>query len=253
MKLFVYPYKVTSKGAIKLAAELGAKLIGRDVGNFDVPRANSVVVNWGAGYLSSGSWPRAWLNKPEAIHNSAEKIRALIAFQREGVRTPEFTTNDNVARRWLHNGQTIVCRTTTTGMGGRGIVIARSGDTLARAPLYTIHLGHDIEYRVHVFKGREIAVCEKIAKNVRADKMIRNHVRGWAFRTVFNYPRDVALQAINATHALGLDFSAVDVGYKISNQRAYVFETNTSPGLEIPYVIRGYVNAIQTHAGELGA
>ena len=47
----------------------------------------------------------------------------------------------------------------------------------------------------------------------------------------FDLPEDCEKQAVAAVVALGLDFGAVDVVYNVKEQKAYVLEVNSAPGL----------------------
>jgi glutathione synthase/RimK-type ligase-like ATP-grasp enzyme len=102
------------------------------------------------------------------------------------------------------------------------------------APLYTKYEKRKREYRVHVWGNEVLDVTEKRKRRgVDADSRIRSWDNGWVFcREDVNYPPHVASVAVDAVHALGLDFGAVDVGYNVLKERAFVFEVNTAPGLE---------------------
>ncbi len=57
-------------------------------------------------------------------------------------------------------------------------------------------------------------------------------------------PEDVKTQAIEAIRALGLAFGAVDVIWNEKQQKAYVLEVNTAPGL-CGQTLEDYANAMQ--------
>jgi glutathione synthase/RimK-type ligase-like ATP-grasp enzyme len=62
---------------------------------------------------------------------------------------------------------------------------------------------------------------------------VRNHHNGFVFtRSGFDTPEAVSKAAMDAMRILGLDFGAVDVVYNSRENRAYVLEVNTAPGLE---------------------
>ncbi|MNL18562.1 hypothetical protein D3C87_1397120 [compost metagenome] len=71
---------------------------------------------------------------------------------------------------------------------------------------------------------------------------IRNHGNGFIFARNEDgiTPPDVLVQAVNAVKALGLDFGAVDVIFNDKEQKAYVLEVNTAPGLA-GETLQGYV------------
>jgi glutathione synthase/RimK-type ligase-like ATP-grasp enzyme len=70
---------------------------------------------------------------------------------------------------------------------------------------------------------------------------------GW----VDHIPEICKEQAVKATAALGLDFSAVDIGMNYHENKAYVFETNTAPGGFGPETLRKYVEAIRRELNEV--
>ena len=66
-----------------------------------------------------------------------------------------------------------------------------------------------------------------------SNPLIKNLDNGWVFcRTGISLPDDARNQAIAAVRSLGLDFGAVDVLYREREDKAFVLEVNTAPGLE---------------------
>ena len=153
-----------------------------------------------------------------------------------GVSIPQYTTTRVGAQVLFADNGIVVCRTTVTGSEGRGIVIARTPEELVDAPLYTRHARHKHEYRVHVAFGEVIDFCQKKRRSnaeSSADILVRSHNNGWVFcREGVTLPDSVRDQAVAAITALGLDFGAVDVGHRVGDDRAVVFECNTAPGIE---------------------
>jgi hypothetical protein len=93
------------------------------------------------------------------------------------------------------------------------------------------HLG-PCDKAVHV-----IAVQRKARRHDTPDAdvnwQVRNHDNGFVFvRGGVNPPADVLGAARSALLASGLDFGAVDVIYNEQQEKAYVLEINTAPGLE---------------------
>jgi len=138
----------------------------------------------------------------------------------------------------LSEKKAVVCRTILNGHSGAGIVIATNEEELVDAPLYVEYIPKKEEYRVHIFKG-EVLHCQRKARKLEhpADKVnwqIRNHANGFIFE--IKEPEDVPEmcieQALLAVQAVGLDFGAVDVIWNEKQQKAYVLEINTAPGLE---------------------
>jgi hypothetical protein len=101
--------------------------------------------------------------------------------------------------------------------------------------LYLHHYIHKDEYRVHIFKGEVLDVQKKKRKLgfTGSSSGIRNHSSGWIYaRTDVAIPDMLCPIAIQAVELLGLDFGAVDIGHKINDNKFFVFEVNTAPGLE---------------------
>ena len=134
----------------------------------------------------------------------------------------------------LANGKDIYCRTTTTGHSGRGIVIANTISNLINAPLYTVATRHKYEYRVHVFRGQVLDIQMKRKRNGAVGGTgIRNHANGWVYARAEIAPSEELLSsACKAVKLLGLDFGAVDIGHRVIDNKFFVFEVNTAPGLE---------------------
>lgn len=133
------------------------------------------------------------------------------------------------------------CRTLTRSRSGRGIVIARSPEEIVAAPLYTKGL-EGTEYRVHVF-GNDTFVTQKRRRNgAEANPNIRTHENGWVFcRNDVEIRPGLRETAIEGISRLGLDFGAADIIY---NERAYILEVNSAPGLE-GSVLDWYVGKFQ--------
>src|SRR3990167_1821861 len=102
-------------------------------------------------------------------------------------------------------------------------------------PLYTKHLRHKQEFRIHIFKNKIIDMTEKrkVSGYNNVNNWIRSHKNGWVFcRDDLAVPICVTEEAIKACQTLRLDFGAVDICYREKENRAYVLEVNTAPGLE---------------------
>jgi glutathione synthase/RimK-type ligase-like ATP-grasp enzyme len=239
MKLRIQPYKTWSGGAKALGLRAGILRATRKQvqkhGDF------SHILNWGS---SERRFNGEYINNPENVRVASDKKATAEVLEAAGISTPETTTDKAVAQSWLDNGNTVVARKLLRASQGRGIVIVCPEDheishvhTLPAAPLYVKYVKKGREFRVHVFDGHVIDVQEKKRKLEVPDEQVnwqvRNHANGWIFaRTDVQCPASVVRSSVDAVAALGLDFGAVDVGYNMHKETAYVFEVNTAPGLQ---------------------
>lgn len=235
MRIRVLPYKQGSKSAKTLATALGGRVLKLEGSRFR-PRSGDVVINWG----SSVDLPRLFgftkINTPEKISVASNKLSFFHAMQEA---EPEI-----IPPFWEDKGEIpadaypIVCRTVLTGHSGQGIVIANNAEELVSAPLYVKYIKKRDEYRVHVGSPNKIIAVQRKARrrdtpDDEVNWMIRNHDNGFVFvRKNVSAPECVRNVALRALAATGLDFGAVDVVYHEREDRAYVLEVNTAPGLE---------------------
>ena len=176
------------------------------------------------------------LNRTEAVARASNKLKFFDAVVGQ-VSIPSFTTSQEVAKEWVNAGKTVICRTILNGHSGAGIVLADKPEEVVKAPLYTEYVPKKEEYRVHVFNGEVIHASRKARKKEIPDEevnwKVRNHGNGFIFQHEnFELPEDCAVQSIKAIEAVGLDFGAVDVIWNDKQQKSYVLEVNTAPGIE---------------------
>lgn len=236
MRIRIEPYKLWSGGAKALGVRAGIlRATKRQVakwGDFDT------VINWGR---SERRFNGEYINIPEAVANASDKLRTAKIFGNDGVPQPDYTQDREVAKGWIAEGYTVVCRKLLRASKGRGIeLVAPREDGVARiprAPMYTKYVKKADEYRIHVAFGEVVdAQMKKRRLEVPDDRVnwqIRNAHNGWVFaRADVCPPRVVYTAAIAAVAALGLDFGAVDIGYNHKKGTPAVYEVNTAPGLE---------------------
>ena len=85
----------------------------------------------------------------------------------------------------------------------------------------------------------------------RTSSNIRNHTNGWIYaRSDVAIPDMLCPIAIQAVNLLGLDFGAVDIGHRIIDNKFFVFEVNTAPGLE-GTTLDKYAKAIYNYYSKL--
>lgn len=250
MRSVILPHNMASEGSKALSSILGFRRIRRENSAYRYNKGD-VVINWGCPERPNHIPEDAIvINDFESVANASNKIRAFEIMNREDVSIPNFTTDEDEAYYWSSEGnKTIVARTVINGHGGNGIVICEPGDFIPDAKLYTMYVPKKSEYRVHVFDGRIIDVTRKVLREDYPDKpnvnwKVRNHANGFIFtrfkrgveQNRFNEekhvcPNWVKEEAIGACNALCLSFGAVDVIYNQKENRAYVLEVNTAPGI----------------------
>lgn len=247
-RLKVFPYKLGSSSAKALANGLRVKRVR----NTYEPRRNDVIINWGNSSPVRYVRTHLDLNKHEAIALACNKLKTFETLSSQGFTDiPEYYTFLSSAKAWINEGHKVYCRTSLTGHSGSGIVIASNIDELVPAPLYTKATKHKHEFRVHVFKDKVIDVQQKKRRlgYDGPDTGIRNHSNGYIYaRSTVDYPDELLSSSIKAVQLLGLDFGAVDIGYRERDGKVFVFEVNTAPGLtgttleKYIQAFRGWIN-----------
>ena len=240
--LKIRPYKLGSQSAKLIAQSLRVKRL-RENSRYVPPRW-ATVLNWGSSKPMSHA---NIINRPEAVKRATNKLTALTTMKAAGVSVPDFTSDKAIAAEWQEDGYRVVARTLLGSHSGNGIVICQPDDPLVNAPLYTKYTKKDKEYRVHVFKGKVIDMCEKRRRSGSevSNSLVRTLNNGWVYCRSNVMLSDAAKQlAIKAVESLGLDFGAVDLIAK--DERYYVLEVNTAPGLQ-GSTLQAYVNILRQY------
>lgn len=230
---FLYPYKDGSASAKALASALNIKRIRRKGSKFK-PQGK-VVVNWGS---SDCPYTEARvLNDPSALQRATNKLSFFQHFGHENDYIVPWTTDQDVVRDWLQEGDIVVARTKLTGHSGDGIVLIEGAEEdIPNAPLYTKYMPKKHEFRIHVSTNGIFDIQRKARKNDVEDAnvnwKIRNLDGGFIYaREGFTLPDAVREAAIEIFNGTGLDFGAIDIIYQEKQNRAFVLEVNTAPGL----------------------
>lgn len=222
-KFFLYPYKSNSSSCKKLAKELNAKLIKLKNSAYK-NKPNHLVINWG------NSNPPDYISLNKTTTDASNKLRTFQKLQEHDLPIPEWTTDKEKAKTWLP--KTVFARTVLNGHSGKGI-IEFTGEQ--DAPLYVKYIKKTFEYRFHTTKNAVLDIQQKKRKfNHNLDYKIRNLANGWIYaRNDINQPNPIASElAMKAIQALNLDFGAVDIIYNQHQNKYYILEVNTAPGLE---------------------
>ena len=243
-RVIIVPYILGSNSAKLLKQYLGGHLpipvltVSKKSLKYQ-PRWTDYVINWGC----SKEWH--WINNTQKIGHT-KCVNKLTFFQtiqqwnnehaELQVNIPEWTTDKQVAKDW---NKDYFARTILNGHSGAGIVAHLAGVDAINAPLYVQYKKKRHEYRVHFFKNKDgsyqvIDVTQKKKRKgaENLDTKIRNHKNGWVYaREGIVEPTDLREQAIRTAHAVGLDFGAVDLIWNEKENKSYVLEVNSAPGL----------------------
>jgi glutathione synthase/RimK-type ligase-like ATP-grasp enzyme len=237
MKAYVYSHNPHSEGAKELAKALGVKRIKHGNSKFKGGMGKTIV-NWGSGRLPDQvAACQNILNKPNAIINASNKLKSFELFQQAGVSIPQFFKTKEEASEFIQTtGKGVVARTVLNGHSGAGIVIAADVDGLVDAPLYTEYVKKQHEYRYHVFMGQVVDIQRKARRRDVPDDAVNWRVRnldgGFIFAREGVVESPVASEeAIKAVESLSLDFGSVDLIYRERDDKYFVLEVNTAPGL----------------------
>lgn len=230
--MLVLPYKEGSESAKNLAFNINAKLLkSQSPSRF----FTSPVINWGNSKRVIASLSGV-LNNPKFVKRALNKLSTFEILKTNNVSIPDFTTDIEVAKQWIEDGEWVVCRTLLESHSGRGIVLAKTVEELTRCPLYVKYFKKTYEFRIHVFNNKVIDYVQKRKRNevpeTEYNKYIRSHNNGWVFCRDDIIERDtLKTLAVDAVKALRLDFGAVDI-VMMSNGKAKVLEVNCAPALE---------------------
>lgn len=202
--------------------------------------ARTTIINWSRSQLPE--WYHhalnnkcRFINSPADVCRAVNKYKTLYTCRQHGVPCLDFTSNMNEAQEWAEVGEKVYIRHTMTGSCGEGIEVFKDIEkAIPLAPLYTKGIGVVEEYRIGVVDGVAINCLLKVEKEVNADYYVRTIKTGWNYERV---PGSVHLAkvAVDAIHAVGLDFGEVDIlEAVVADDRPYdyrVCEINSAPEL----------------------
>ena len=202
-------------------------------------RVSDRIVAWGPTLPS----PHVNQQQETAKKIASDKLLSFRKFKEHNVPTPEWTEDVIVAQQW---NKDYFARTLLRSSCGKGIVPVPAGEQGPYARLYVQYKKKKHEYRVHVFEGKVIDVAQKKRKvgHENRDNQIRNHANGWVFaREGISPPTNISSIALSACNALGLHSGAVDIIWNEKENKCYVFELNSAPGIE-GTTCKNYTNEI---------
>jgi len=181
-----------------------------------------------------------------------DKLHQFDSFSSSQVASPAYCTDASN----LHNlsSRKVVARTLINSSEGKGIIIFDKDDhNPPRAPLYTEYIPKKKEFRAHVWNNEVIDVVEKRKKksyeNDR-DSQVRNTANGYVFcRDNVSVPDDLRDLAVRAVQSLGRTYGAVDIIWNERQNKSFVLEVNSRPGMQGTTVIK-YADAILKGLGQ---
>ena len=261
-KIFLFTYHKYSKSARSLAMALGAKMIKHENSAFR-PTPDKMVINWGSnkeGIRGIAKGDCDCINTPWSVALCANKLRFFEALS-EVASVPEYTESIQQANMWIDEGSVVVGRTSLNGKGGEGIIMSDDEEKVGfnRCSMFTKYIPKLKEFRVHVVDGKVADVQQKVLRQedlrgnpVDKEKVnwrVRSYSNGFIFaRNDIQVPQCVTDEALAAFGAVkGLRFGAFDVVYNKNQNKAYVLECNTAPGLE-GTTLDNYVKAFKEMA-----
>lgn len=244
----IFPWNSKSRGANALASGLKINRILREGSKFR-GAGSKTVINWGASTIDNPEIMKCRvINPPEKVAAASDKLQFFKNMTKDGgPRIPKWTTEPLKALTWYKEDKEVVIRRVLSGHSGKGIDFFSEYDhdieKAFNAPLFTQYVKKKDEYRVHIVGNEVIDVQQKRLRLTddngneidkgKVDFRVRNLANGFIFaRENVNPPEDVIEQALLAMELSGLDFGAVDVLYNDSQEKAYVLEINTAPGIE---------------------
>jgi hypothetical protein len=230
MKLFIYPYITASESAKLLAERLDAKRIKLQNSEY-VHSEDKVVINWGN---TRCPFTERVLNRADRLEETVDKLSLFRLMSRKG-------RGNLLPQYWVHpddipyDAFPILCRTTTTGHDGAGIVIAKSREELVLAPLYVKYIEAYEEYRVTIVKDYGVTdIQTKRPRNGESPTSpIKTYANGYGFQRLgvpATYWEALERMAEEVLELTGLDFAGLDIIRHGEN--FYLLEVNSAMGLE---------------------
>lgn len=249
-RLVLYPYKLGSESAKKLAEALDIKRVRPD-GRYRYRRGDKII-NWGNSTIPVWFNQDAFenmLNAPVAVGRASNKIETFKALTEAEVPTLDWSTDSYEAQRWLNDGAGVYIRQVVTGHSGEGITVMRNygsdyqdslmemyhklsemgydaiadevlkeaDDSVERqlvpqAPLYTKAKENHGEYRVHVFQGKIIDYRKKSRRDGDPAQEGQSDVRTLGNGWVFRQSNLKRLERIEELAIRAIEALSLDFG-----------------------------------------
>lgn len=249
-RIILIGYKIGSRSLKNLQSQLNEEQDARRVLRV---RKNSIryrrrlsdkIVAWGP----TAPCPHTDAQQEIAKKIASNKLLSFRKFKEHGVCTPEWTASTEAAQQWIDDGKVVVGRKLLCSHSGKGIIMFDHETITSNqyCKLYVQYKKKKHEYRVHVFQGKVIDVTQKKRRAgfEGRDNQIRNHQNGWVYcRDNITEPAGIQSLALAACTALGLQSGAVDIIWNELENKCYVLEVNSAPGIE-GTTCKKYTNSI---------
>jgi glutathione synthase/RimK-type ligase-like ATP-grasp enzyme len=190
-----------------------------------------ILIRWGCGkYLVSNFN----INDPDMILHMDNKRTARRILLDNGVSVPNTFFNKEQAMQYNFD-RPLIGRPKYHSQG-KNMSILNNKEELEDDKIsdyWSEYIPKDREFRVYVFFGRAIGICEKRAER---NSISWNNPNNSAYNTLSlsdqHYPLQVIYLALQAARAANVDFAAVDIINQ--DDKCYVLELNCSPSCS-PY------------------
>lgn len=200
------------------------------------------VLNWGSKILPEIlSSAEIIINHPHHISIMSDKIKTFKILQEiNPLKIPTWTTDINIAKQWLPTK--VFCRQLTHSSQGRNIILANSVNEIVPAPLYTKYTKGKYEYRIHFTELGIFSIKRKARRQgsiplEEENKYIKSRNNGWILIDITPSIRTQITEELNSTliqfcKKSNLSFGAADVSYNESQNKYYILEINSAPGIQ---------------------
>ncbi len=252
MQFWILPYKEGSESVRMIKEVMGIKAIKLEGSQWQ-NKEGRVVINWG------NSHPHiegdiTWLNPPEQVKIASDKLLTFnFLSQEEAIPLVEFTTDIHQAIKWKNDGFEVVGRQVLNGYGGRGIIFIGENNFVPTLPLYTKYKPKKSEFRVHYVEGSGVIKIQRKAREIEVpNQMVNWKIRNKANGFIYALANDLSAEHYHEVGRIAkevftkmqLHFGCIDVIYNQKEDKFYVLEVNSAPGLS-PNTAEAYVKAFR--------
>lgn len=169
-----------------------------------------IFLNLGNSFLHTNTLGQGYtiLNTPQAVRNSANKIRMFELFKLNNIRCLEYVSSRDMYKF-------------------TNLIKARAGQLFMRKGYATVREDKAVEYRIIVFKNKILKTYVKIPNG---DDFVLKRKNCSFKRIRFPFPPEVKSNILNSVKCVGLDLAGVDM---LINEKGEdkIIEVNSGPGM----------------------